>query len=435
MTKDARAVAARVLVQVVDEGRSLTDVLSECLKTIQDARQRALIQEISYGTLRWYYRLDGMLGQLLRKPLKKKDVDIYCLLLTGLYQLDQLAMPQRVAVNETVQATRSLNKQWASGLANAVLRGYQRQSADLQAAMAQDETVTYAHPAWMIAVLKADWPDNWQDIVAANNTRPPFSLRVNRQRLSRDEYLERLSEQQLAAKPLEFLSHGILLEKPVPVELLPGFSDGYVAVQDGAAQLVPGLLALAPGQRVLDACAAPGGKTAHILETGVELAGLTAVDIDGRRLDRVAENLLRLGLQAELVQGDASDPGQWWDGLPFDRILLDAPCSATGVIRRHPDIKLLRKPADITSLASRQAQLLQTLWPLLTPGGMLLYCTCSVLQEENGGQIEHFLMTQPDAVESVIDAGWGRACRHGRQLLPGENDMDGFYFACLRKAE
>jgi 16S rRNA (cytosine967-C5)-methyltransferase len=435
MTKDARAVAARVLVQVVAEGRSLTDALPECLKTIQDARQRALIQEISYGTLRWYYRLDGMLGQLLRKPLKKKDVDIYCLLLTGLYQLDQLAMPQRVAVNETVQATRSLNKQWASGLANAVLRGYQRQSADLQAAMAQDETVTYAHPAWMIAVLKADWPDNWQDIVAANNTRPPFSLRVNRQRLSRDEYLERLSEQQLTAKPLEFISHGILLEKPVPVELLPGFSDGYVAVQDGAAQLVPGLLALAPGQRVLDACAAPGGKTAHILETGVELAGLTAVDIDGRRLDRVAENLLRLGLQAELVQGDASDPGQWWDGRPFDRILLDAPCSATGVIRRHPDIKLLRKPADITSLASRQAQLLQTLWPLLTPGGMLLYCTCSVLQEENSGQIEHFLMTQPDAAESVIDAGWGRACRHGRQLLPGENDMDGFYFACLRKAE
>ncbi|NOR19483.1 MAG: 16S rRNA (cytosine(967)-C(5))-methyltransferase, partial [Xanthomonadales bacterium] len=181
--------------------------------------------------------------------------------------------------------------------------------------------------------------------------------------------------------------------------------------------------------------AAPGGKTAHILETGVQLAGLVAIDIDSRRLDRVAENLLRLGLQADLVQGDACDPDQWWDGHLFDRILLDAPCSATGVIRRHPDIKLLRKPADITSLASRQAQLLQALWPLLTPGGMLLYCTCSVLQAENSRQIEHFLMTRPDAVESVIDAEWGRACMHGRQLLPGENDMDGFYFACLRKAE
>jgi 16S rRNA (cytosine967-C5)-methyltransferase len=435
MTKDARAVAARVLVQVVDGGRSLTEVLPEYLKTIQDARQRALIQEISYGTLRWYYRLDSLLDQLLRKPLKKKDIDIHCLLLTGLYQLDQLAMPQRVAVNETVQATRSLNKQWASGLANAVLRGYQRQSADLEKAVAEDVMAKYAHPAWIIEVLKADWPDNWQDIVAANNTRPPFSLRVNRQHLSRDEYLDRLSQQQLTAKPLEYVSHGILLEKPVPVELLPGFSDGYVAVQDGAAQLVPDLLVLEPGQRVLDACAAPGGKTAHILEAGVELDGFTAIDIDSRRLDRVAENLLRLGLQADLVQGDASDPDQWWDGRRFDRILLDAPCSAIGVIRRHPDIKLLRKPADITSLASRQAQLLHALWPLLTPGGMLLYCTCSVLQEENSDQIEHFLMTQPDAVESVIDADWGRACKHGRQLLPGENYMDGFYFACLRKAE
>jgi len=435
MTKDARAVAAHVLVQVVDGGRSLTDALPECMKTIQDARHRALIQEISYGTLRWYYRLDGLLGQLLRKPLKKKDADLHCLLLTGLYQLDQLAMPQRVAVNETVQATRSLNKQWASGLANAVLRGYQRQSAELEKAIAEDVIARYAHPGWIIELLKADWPDNWQDIVAANNARPPFSLRVNQQRLSRDEYLDKLSEQQLTAKPLKFLSYGILLEKPVPVDMLPGFSDGYVAVQDGAAQLVPGLLALEPGQRVLDACAAPGGKTAHILETGVELAGLTAIDIDSRRLNRVAENLLRLGLQADLVLGDASDPDQWWDGHHFDRILLDAPCSATGVIRRHPDIKLLRKPADITSLASRQAQLLQTLWPLLTPGGMLLYCTCSVLQEENSGQIEHFLMKQPDAVESVIDAGWGRACKYGRQLLPGENDMDGFYFACLRKAE
>ena len=435
MTKDARATAARVLVQVVDEGRSLTDVLPESLKTIQDARQRALVQEISYGTLRWYYRLEGLLGQLLRKPLRKKDADLHCLLLTGLYQLDQLAMPQRVAINETVQATRSLNKQWASGLANAVLRGYQRQSADLETALAEDVVATYAHPAWIIEVLQADWPDNWQDIVAANNVRPPLSLRVNQQRLSRDEYLDRLSQQQLAAQPLKFLAHGVLMEQPVPVESLPGFSDGCVAVQDGAAQLVPGLLALAAGQRVLDACAAPGGKTAHILETGVQLAGLVAIDIDSRRLDRVAENLLRLGLQADLVQGDASDPDQWWDGHLFDRILLDAPCSATGVIRRHPDIKLLRKPADITSLASRQAQLLQALWPLLTPGGMLLYCTCSVLQAENSRQIEHFLMTRPDAVESVIDAEWGRACMHGRQLLPGENDMDGFYFACLRKAE
>ena len=435
MTVDVRARAARVLARVIFEGCSLANALPEGLEPVTDGRQRALLQELSYGTLRWYFRLDAMLGQLLSKPLKQRDADLHCLLLTGLYQLDQLAMPQRVAVHETVQATRALDKSWASGLVNGVLRNYQRNAAELEAAISEKPEARHAHPGWLIECLQSDWPDDWSTILAANNARPPFSLRVNRQRITRDEYLEILAEQSLEATPLAAVAEGIKLDKPVPVEALPGFSEGIVSVQDGAAQLVAGLLALEPGQRVLDACAAPGGKTAHILEGGIEFAGLTAIDIDGSRLERVAENLSRLGLHADLVEADATLPSTWWDGAHYDRILLDAPCTATGVIRRHPDIKLLRKRDDVAALVSRQQDLLQSLWPLLPPGGMLLYSTCSVLAAENSEQIERFLVQQADAAEIPVNASWGHACKHGRQLLPGENEMDGFYFACLRKAE
>jgi 16S rRNA (cytosine967-C5)-methyltransferase len=435
MTVDVRARAARVLVRIIVDGKSLADALPEGLGPVTDNRQRALLQELSYGTLRWYFRLDAMLGQLLRKPLKQRDADLRCLLLTGLYQLDQLAMPQRVAVHETVQATRALDKSWASGLVNGVLRNYQRNAAELEAAISEKPEACHAHPGWLIERLQSDWPDDWPAILAANNVRPPFSLRVNRQRVTRDEYMEILADQPLEATPLVAANEGIRLDKPVPVEALPGFSAGVVSVQDGAAQLAAGLLALEPGQRVLDACAAPGGKTAHILESGVALIGLTAIDIDASRLERIAENLSRLGLHADLVAADASMPSTWWDGVHYDRILLDAPCTATGVIRRHPDIKLLRKPDDVTALVSRQQVLLQSLWPLLTPGGMLLYSTCSVLAAENSEQIERFLALQADAAEIPVNASWGHACKHGRQLLPGENEMDGFYFACLHKTK
>ena len=433
MTLDARACAARVLVRVITDGRSLSDVLPAAVQPLADPRQRALVQELSYGTLRWYYRLDALLQRLLQKPLKQRDADVRCLLLTGLYQLDQLAMPQRVAVNETVQATRALNKQWASGLVNAVLRNYQRQAAELDEAVAAEDDAGYAHPAWLIERLQSDWPRYWEHILMANNARPPFSLRVNRQRMTRAEYMEMLADQSLGAVPLEHTVTGIKLEKPVPVEMLPGFAAGYVSVQDGAAQLAAGLLDLHPGQRVLDACAAPGGKTAHILESERGLAMVTAVDVEPRRLTRVGENLSRLSLHANLVQGDAGEPSDWWDGQGYDRILLDVPCSATGVIRRHPDIKLLRKPADIAHLVLTQARLLQAMWPLLSSGGMLLYCTCSVLADENSGQIASFLETHADAAELPIAAVWGRECRHGRQVFPGEDEMDGFYFACLTR--
>ena len=433
MTIDARACAARVLVRVVAGGESLADALPDALQSVSDARQRALIQELVYGTLRWFYRLDALLQQLLQKPLKQRDADVRCLLLTGLYQLTQLAMPQRVAVNETVQATEALKKTWARGLVNAVLRNYQRRAGSLAVAEEADAEVKFAHPAWFIGRLQTDWPNDWEVILSANNERPPFSLRVNQRRVTRDEYLDGLNARSIEAQPLPYVETGLMLKKPVPVEKLPGFSEGVVSVQDGAAQLAAGLLALAPGLRVLDACAAPGGKTAHILEAEPELNGLTAIDINERRLQRIEENLLRLSLHADLQQGDAAEPAAWWDGRPYDRILLDVPCSATGVIRRHPDIKLLRKPGDVATLVTRQERLLQALWPLLVPGGMLLYSTCSVLFDENSGQVARFLERQADAAEVSINAAWGRGCQQGRQLLPGEDEMDGFFFACLQK--
>ncbi|MGB5441929.1 MAG: 16S rRNA (cytosine(967)-C(5))-methyltransferase RsmB [Gammaproteobacteria bacterium] len=433
MMLDVRARAARVLARVITGGHSLAAALPEGMESLADGRQRALLQELSYGTLRWYFRLDAILAQLLRRPLKQRDADVYCLLLTGLYQLDQLAMPQRVAVHETVQAVRALDKSWASGLVNGVMRNYQRRAAEIEPVINTQAQARHAHPGWLIENLQADWPEDWTAILAANNRRPPLSLRVNRQRLTRAEYLEILSRHGLEATPL-IAPEGILLHKPVAVEALPGFTDGFVSVQDGAAQLAAGLLAIEAGQRVLDACAAPGGKTAHILESGIELAGLTAIDIDDSRLESVAENLTRLGLKADLVAADAAMPATWWDGVFYDRILLDAPCTATGVIRRHPDIKILRKPGDVMPLVSRQQVLLQSLWPLLSPGGMLLYCTCSVLAAENSDQIERFLARHADAAEIPVNSSWGHACKHGRQLLPGDNEMDGFYFACLHKA-
>lgn len=433
MTTDARACAARILVQVVSGGRSLADALPDAVQSVSDTRQRALVQELAYGTLRWFYRLDVMLQQLMKKPLRQRDADVRCLLLVGLYQLTQLAMLQRVAVNETVKATEALDKPWARALVNAVLRNYQRRADSLEVAVDSDAAVKFAHPAWLVERLQADWPHDWEAILTANNARPPFSLRVNQRRITREEYLDGLTARSIEALPLPHVATGLMLKKPVAVEKLPGFSAGLVSVQDGAAQLAADLLSLAPGQRVLDACAAPGGKTAHILEVEPEIDRLTALDIDGRRLQRIEENLLRLSLHAELQQGDAAEPSAWWDGRPYDRILLDVPCSATGVIRRHPDIKLLRKSGDVATLVSGQARLLQALWPLLVPGGMLLYSTCSVLLDENSGQVARFLGRQADAAEVPINAAWGRCCAHGRQIFPGDDEMDGFYFACLQK--
>lgn len=432
MAADPRALAAQVLVRVHDAGRSLSDVLPVAQSECADERDAALLQELVYGTVRWYYRLDAILGQLLRKPFKPRDADLHCLLLVGLYQLDQLAVPERVAVHETVQAVRTLRKDWASGLANAVLRGFQRRREELENAVASDEVAGFSHPRWLIEQLRSDWPDQYRQILLANNMRPPLSLRVNRRRITRAEYLDLLQSLAIEAMPIPGTDQGIRLATPMAVARLPGFFAGDVSVQDGAAQLAAELLDVRPGMRVLDACAAPGGKTAHLLEREPEIA-LTALDIDAQRLARVQENLDRLGLDAGLMVADAGQPGQWWDGQRFDRILLDAPCTGTGVIRRHPDIKLLRREADIAALAQRQAELLKAMWPLLSPGGMLLYSTCSVLKTENSNQVADFLGHQADAIERPVLAGHVKVAGVGSQILPGENGMDGFYYACLHK--
>jgi 16S rRNA (cytosine967-C5)-methyltransferase len=432
MAADPRALAAQVLVRVHDAGRSLSDVLPVAQSECADERDAALLQELVYGTVRWYYRLDAILGQLLRKPFKPRDADLHCLLLVGLYQLDQLAVPERVAVHETVQAVRTLRKDWASGLANAVLRGFQRRREELENAVASDEVAGFSHPRWLIEQLRSDWPDQYRQILLANNMRPPLSLRVNRRRITRAEYLDLLQSLAIEAMPIPGTDQGIRLATPMAVARLPGFFAGDVSVQDGAAQLAAELLDVRPGMRVLDACAAPGGKTAHLLEREPEIA-LTALDIDAQRLARVQENLDRLGLDAGLLVADAGQPGQWWDGQRFDRILLDAPCTGTGVIRRHPDIKLLRREADIAALAQRQAELLKAMWPLLSPGGMLLYSTCSVLKTENSNQVADFLGHQADAIERPVLAGHVKVAGVGSQILPGENGMDGFYYACLHK--
>lgn len=400
------------------------------------------MQELAYGSLRWRFRLEAQLRRLLKQPLKPKDQDIAALLLVGLYQLAYTHIPAHAAVHTTVEAVRITGKRWAVPLANAVLRNYQRQRERLDAAVQARADEQYAHPAWLVQRLRADWPQDWETILAADNARPPLMLRVNRCRCSVAEYRAQLQQAGLAHHALRYAPAGVCLEQPVGVERLPGFADGWVSVQDAAAQLAAPLLDARVGMRVLDACAAPGGKTAHILEHAPAIAELVAVDIDAERTRRIEDTLRRLDLAATVRVGDAAQPETWWDGRPFDRILLDAPCSATGVIRRHPDIKSLRRADDIDRLAATQAHLLDALWPLLAPGGMLLYATCSVLRQENEQQIAAFLQRQTQAYEQGLNVEWGRAVGHGRQILPGaaatdsdnsDMGMDGFYFAALRK--
>lgn len=439
-TASARSLAGSAVRLVLQEGRSLGQILPGLLAQAA-ADDRALVQELAYGVLRWRPRLEALQRPLLNRAFKVKDRDIACLLLVGLYQLTHTAIPAHAAVHATVEAVRATGKAWAVPVVNAVLRAYQRRRDELEVLADAEPAGRYAHPAWFIEALRADWPQDWERILVANNERPPFALRVNARRTSVAAYCAELDAAGISHRKLPFTQHGLSLERPVAVERLPGFAAGEISVQDAAAQLAAQLLDVAPGMRVLDACAAPGGKTAHILELS-QPAELVALDIDAARVRRIEENLQRLGLAARLVVGDAGRPADWWDGRPFERILLDAPCSATGVIRRHPDIKSLRRPADIAALADAQARLLEAVWPLLAPGGMLLYATCSVLRHENEVRVADFLQHRADARERLLDGEWGRAMRHGRQILPGDGSrcadqdgggMDGFYYAALDK--
>jgi 16S rRNA (cytosine967-C5)-methyltransferase len=372
------------------------------------------------------------LQPLLARPLDPCESTIRALLLVGLYQLWHLRIPEHAAVAETVTAARQLKKPWAAGLTNAVLRAALRRRQELAVALEKEPEACTAHPRWLLQRLQQDWPNDWPAIVAANNARPPFTLRVNLRHGDRNAGQQRLENLGYAVEPSASAATALTLNAAVEPATLPGFAEGWISVQDAAAQLAAPLLEVQPGLRVLDACAAPGGKTGHLLECEPHLE-LTALDQDTARLERVAENLHRLRFEARLIAGDARQPADWWDGVPYDRILLDAPCSATGVIRRHPDIKLLRRDRDIAALADQQHTLLASLWPLLRPEGRLLYATCSVLRQENEQVVEGFLVNQPDAEEQPIIAPWGRSLAHGRQILPGEAGMDGFYYALLVK--
>ncbi len=409
---------------------SLASLLPEYTPRL-DPQVQALTKELCYGSCRWWPLLEYILQQLLQRPLKQKDKDIHALLLIGLYQLAFMQTPQHAAINETVKGAVDLGKSWAKNMVNGVLRQYQRH-ADTLLAQAKQQCPD-AHPLWLRAAIEQAWPEYAQAIFAANNQRPPLTLRVNRQHLSRAAYLQRLAEQGIAATPGQLSPDSIYLAQALPVETLPLFAEGAVSVQDESPQLAAHLLALQPGLRVLDACAAPGGKTCHIAQLQPSLDYLLAVDIEQRRLQRLDENLQRLGCQAEVCCGDAGQPDQWWDGQVFDRILLDAPCSATGIIRRQSDIKILRQAEDIDALSRLQRQLLQALWPLLAEGGKLVYATCSILPRENAQVIAEFLNDQADARHDSIDASWGVAQRFGRQLLPVKGRHDGFFYACLVK--
>ncbi|UPL05965.1 Ribosomal RNA small subunit methyltransferase B [Pseudomonas sp. IsoF] len=427
-----RLAAARALAAVLSGKASLNSSLPAQLDKV-DERDRGLTQDLAFGTARWQPRLDLLAAQLLQKPFKTADADVQALLLVGLYQLFYTRIPAHAAIGETVGCADKLKKPWAKALLNAVLRRAQREGEALLASMERDPVVRTAHPRWLQKALKAFWPEQWEAICAANNAHPPMILRVNRRRYSRDAYLALLAEAGVGASACQFSRDGIVLNEPCDVRSLPGFAEGWVSVQDEAAQLSADLLELAPGQRVLDACCAPGGKTCHLLEAEAGLAHLVAIDLEAKRLTRVRENLERLQLDAELIACDARDTASWWDGKPFQRILLDAPCSATGVIRRHPDIKLTRQADDIPALATLQGELLDALWPTLEVGGMLLYATCSSLPTENTEVIEAFLARTPGARELDLATEAGLRQPHGRQLLAQEGGHDGFYYAKLIK--
>lgn len=425
---NSRLVAANVIVKVL-AGKSLTVALEDAWPQVVDVQERAFIQALCYGTVRHYYRLEFILNQLVNKPIKDKDVQIKALALLGLYQLNFMRVKDHAAVSETVAVMKK--KQWAKSLLNAVLRRYLREQEALEALA--DKHVAYAHPDWIIKAIKADWGNDAKQILLANNQLPPMSLRVNARLCTRDTYLAMLADAGIEACALACSEQGVLLAEPVAVDKLPEFAQGWVSVQDAAAQLAAQLLDAQSGERILDVCAAPGGKTSHILELQPDLKQLLAIDIDAQRLVRVQENLTRLQLKADLLAADATQPDAWWDGEEFDRILLDAPCSALGVIRRHPDIKLLRRAEDIVQLQALQQGILCAAWAMLAPGGVLLYATCSVLKQENESQIEVFLQQHDDAQELIIDADWGVKRPFGRQVFTGSDSMDGFYYARLQK--
>lgn len=428
--QNPRLAALKALSEVLDEHRNLGD--SVALSGLLDGRDKALARNLAYGVLRWLSALEWLAGELLSKPLKKREIEVQRLLLLGLQQLWHDQTASHAAVNETAECARLLGKTWAVGLINAVLRRFQREQEFILKKLGQSPN-QFAHPAWLLKEIQTDWPVQWRDVIEANNQQAPLWLRINRQQADETKLRGELETAGFEIDNHAFATDAICISPAAPVANIPGFEKGWLSVQDPAAQLARDLLSPGPGERILDACAAPGGKTAHLLESCRDI-DLTVLDRQPKRIEQINQNLRRLGLNADTVAADATAVETWWNGEKFNKILLDAPCSATGVIRRHPEIKWLRSSGQVDSVVKIQASLLTALWPLLEPGGLLVYATCSILARENGQQIRRFVKQNPDAKVEVPDVEWGTASPSGQQILPGEARMDGFFYAVLRKS-
>ena len=428
---DTRALAAEVLGAVALRGTSLREQLRPTQAKLPDARDRALLTALCNEGARWWLRFDKALDGLLQQPLRKREPALHALLVLGLVQLEILRLPPHAAVAATVEATRALGRGGFAKLANAVLRRWLRERDSINAQLDRDAATRSAHPRWLIEAFARDWPKQVDAILTANNAASPPMLRVNARRTTRDRMLTALAQADCDAQPHAFLRDGVVLAANTDVTRLPGFAEGHFSVQDGAAQCAADLLDLRDGLRVLDACAAPGGKACHVLERAD--VQLVALDADAQRAGSIRANLDRLGLHCDVRTGDAGEPAKWWDGKAFDRILLDAPCSATGVIRRHPDIKLHRRAGDIAQLTTGQEHLLDALWPLLAQGGRMVYATCSLLREENECVVDAFLSGRANAGAMDVELPAGHKTGPGWQILPGEGGLDGMFYAVIAK--
>lgn len=412
---NARLLAVKAITPLLVDSGSLKYSLKKHIIDCPE-NQRPFFQELCYGSMRHYPQLINIFDVLVTKSLKPKDQDIKALILIGLYQLFKMRVADHAAISETVDVCKQLNKHWATALVNACLRNFQRRSSEIIEQCSLQNSFKFNHPHWFIEKIKHNWPDNWQDILVANDAHPPLTLRVNTDKVSRETMTEKLTALGIGVKNTEYSKFGLVLDEPTDVTCIEGFNEGLFSVQDEAAQLAAPLINGESRQRILDACSAPGGKLMHLLEINdIDNTEIQGIELEQHRADRIEENFLRLDLKCELQVADATKKS-WWDGKLFDKILLDAPCSATGVIRRNPDIKLLRKAEDILKVSALQKQIIANLWEMLAINGYMLYATCSIFPQENEKLIAHFIKNNSDATHLKIDAQWGQERDYGRQL-------------------